>query len=308
MMFPPLVTADCNRQPTLANWRATVCAWFGLAFVHFVIYVCHIPSGETVRPQPLAQDVAVCGRAGNIRGTAMTNKDEKPALPKLILLYGSSGKKSWALSRDAVTVGRARGCDIVLEAPDVSSLHCLVWRTSSGLSVRDCGSRAGTHLNGDRILEATLHDRDILQIGPFSFEVNVPAVKPIGTSVLEARCQHLERSRRNLVRLALAYRHRLGDWQQLSDSGSVLFDVHRKASGLRRRFRDFEQRVRHLENAERDLTRDRESLDCELRERLGRLKRAEQELTQRKAEVESAEVESAGQLSPSSLVNSGEAQ
>jgi pSer/pThr/pTyr-binding forkhead associated (FHA) protein len=218
----------------------------------------------------------------------MTNTDKEAALPKLILLFGSQEKKSWTLLRDAVTVGRARGCDIALEAPDVSSLHCLVWRTSTGLSVRDCGSRAGIQLNGDRIIEATLHDHDILQVGPFSFEVNVPTTKPIGTSVLEARCQHLERSRRNLVRLALAYRKRLCDWQQLGDSGAVMFDVHRRASGLRRRFRDFEQRVRQLEDAERGVTRDRELLDCELRERLGRLKKAEQDLAQRKAEVESA--------------------
>jgi len=223
----------------------------------------------------------------------MVNRHNDPALPKLALLYGSLEKKAWVLTRDAVTVGKARGCDIVLEAPDVSSLHCLVWRTSGGTSVRDCGSRAGTHLNGDRIVEATLRDRDILQIGPFSFAVSVPAVKQPGSSVLETRCRHLDRSRRSLARLALAYRARLRDWQQLSESGSAEFDVHRKASGLRRRFRDFEQRLRELEEAERDLTRDRELLDCELRERLGRLREVEQELELRKRQLDVS-----GQLSP----------
>jgi pSer/pThr/pTyr-binding forkhead associated (FHA) protein len=219
----------------------------------------------------------------------MPNREKDRGLPKLTLLYGSLEKKSWVLARDAVTVGRARGCDIALEAPDVSSLHCLVWRTAGGLlSVRDCGSRAGTHLNGDRIVEATLRDRDILQIGPFSFEVGVPAVKAASSTVLETRCRHLERSRRNLVRLALAYRERLRDWQQLSDSGVVSFDVHRKASSLRRRYRDFEQRLRQLEQSERDLTRDRELLDCELHERLGRLQKAELELEQRKLVLQTA--------------------
>ena len=61
------------------------------------------------------------------------------------------------------------------------------------------------------------------------------AVKSPGTTVLEARCRHLEHARRNLVRLAQAYRERLRDWQQLSDSGGISFDVHRKASSLRRR-------------------------------------------------------------------------
>jgi hypothetical protein len=219
----------------------------------------------------------------------MRNSERDQRLPKLTLLYGSLGKKSWVLSRDAVTVGRARGCDIALEAPDISSLHCLVWRTAAGLlSVRDCGSRAGTHLNGDRIVEATLRDRDILQIGPFSFEVEVPLVKAAGTTVLETRCRHLERSRRNLVRLSLTYRERLRDWQHLGESGGFSFDVHRKASSLRRRYRDFEQRLRELEQSERDLARDRELLDQELHERLGRLQRAELELEQKKKELEAA--------------------
>jgi pSer/pThr/pTyr-binding forkhead associated (FHA) protein len=223
----------------------------------------------------------------------MPNREKDQGLPKLTLLYGSLDKKSWVLARDAVTVGRARGCDIALEAPDVSSLHCLVWRTSGGLlSVRDCGSRAGTHLNGDRIVEASLRDRDILQIGPFSFEIGVPPVKSAGTTVLEARCRHLEHARRNLVRLAQSYRERLRDWQQLSDSGGISFDVHRKASSLRRRYRDFEQRLRQLEQSERDLTRDREQLDHELHERLGRLQRAELELEQRKKELEAAPLSS----------------
>jgi pSer/pThr/pTyr-binding forkhead associated (FHA) protein len=222
-------------------------------------------------------------------GIIMPNRENDQGLPRLTLMYGSLAKKSWVLTRDAVTVGRARGCDIALEAPDVSSLHCLVWRTAGGLlSVRDCGSRAGTHLNGDRIIEGTLHDRDILQIGPFSFEVDVPAVKTAGSSVLEVRCRHLERSRRNLLRLALAYRERLRDWQQLSESGGTSFDVHRKASSLRRRYREFEQRFRQLEQSERDLARDRGLLDQELHERLGRLQRMELELRQKKKQLEEA--------------------
>lgn len=274
-------------------WQAAASRVPKLAFAGFMTYSLDVPSGETVRPE---RSFALGRLRCKIAELRMATKDNDPALPRLALLYGSLEKRTWTLARDAITIGRARGCDIPLEAPDVSSLHCLVWRHQGGLSVRDCGSRAGTHLNGDRIVEATLHDRDILQIGPFSFMISVPVAKTAGSSVLEARCRRLERSRRGLARLALAYRARLRDWQQLSESGSADFDVHRKASGLRRRFRDFEQRLRELEDAERDVSRDRELLDCELRERLGRLQNAERDLEQRKQQFGTA-----GQLSPESV-------
>src|ERR1700719_4264401 len=97
-----------------------------------------------------------------------------PGQPALILMYGDAARKRRPLSRDAVTIGRARGCDIWLDAPDVSSLHCVITRSGDGFHLRDCASRSGTRLNGDGVGEAALQDRDILQIGPFSFRVFLP--------------------------------------------------------------------------------------------------------------------------------------
>lgn len=139
--------------------------------------------------------------------------DERPGgQPALVLLYGSSEKK-YRLDRDVVVIGRARGADIGLDAPDVSTVHCVLWRGSVGYQVRDCGSRAGTRVNGDAVKEGLLHDGDLLQIGPFCLRVEVPA--PWGQSTVregrEARWRHLERSRRNLARLALIQRKRMQD-------------------------------------------------------------------------------------------------
>src|SRR4051812_4398221 len=106
----------------------------------------------------------------------MTTKEEPvdQKRPALVLLYGNSEKKRRLLDRDVLIVGRARGCDIGLDAPDVSSLHCVITRGPYGYTVRDCGSRAGTRLNGDAVEEATLRDEDVLQVGPFSFRVHLP--------------------------------------------------------------------------------------------------------------------------------------
>ena len=215
------------------------------------------------------------------------DRRQEQALPALVSMYGGVDKKHWPLKRDVATLGRTKGCDIVLEAPDVSGLHCLVWAFQGGFQVRDCNSRAGTQLNGDRITEATLRDGDILQIGPFSFRLVLAAGQKKGPARRGDRSKHLERSRRKLAQLALAHRKKLQSLQQamLGDSGPAQLDLNQKVSGFRRRYRDFEQRIRQLEEGERDLSKDREAFDQERKEQLARIKKAEQELDRRQKEV-----------------------
>src|SRR5437660_3911099 len=121
----------------------------------------------------------------------------------LVVLHSGADNTCRPLDQEVLTVGRARGADIGLDAPDVSSVHCVIWRGSIGYQIRDCGSRAGTKVNGDLIKESVLHDGDVLQVGPFSFRVQIPA-SAVKAPSREVRYKHLERSRRNLVRLALA--------------------------------------------------------------------------------------------------------
>jgi pSer/pThr/pTyr-binding forkhead associated (FHA) protein len=217
-----------------------------------------------------------------------SKNNERKGQATLVVMYGAVDKKQWPLNREAITLGRAHGCDIPLEAPDVSGLHCLIWRNSAGYQVRDCGSRAGTLVNGTRVQEATLHDDDILQVGPFSFRVAAPGLPGIhALSPREARLRRLERSRRNLARMALIQRRRVLETQRfLADSGSGDPDLNRKASGLRQRFRHIEQRVRRLDQAERELARDRELFDVECQDRLTRVRQSEQELARRRVELE----------------------
>jgi pSer/pThr/pTyr-binding forkhead associated (FHA) protein len=95
--------------------------------------------------------------------------------PALLVQHGNTAQKQRPIDRAAITLGQARGCDIELDAPEVSSIHCVITRGPDGLYIRDCNSRMGTRINGERIKESYLHDSDILQVGPFSFQVYVPA-------------------------------------------------------------------------------------------------------------------------------------
>jgi len=181
--------------------------------------------------------------------------------PTLVLMHGDSVRRHRPLTREAVAIGRAHGCDICLEAPDVSSLHCLITRRGTGLYLRDCGSRSGTHLNGNVIRDTMpLRDSDILQVGPFSFRVHLPTGSP---SARPSREQRLDNSRRNLARLALAQRRRLRQLQAGAGGQEVeqrQADLDRQTAALRDRGLVYDQRFERLDQAERDLNRDRQAM------------------------------------------------
>lgn len=149
------------------------------------------------------------------------NKSE----PTLIVKYGNTSKRFLSLERKSVILGRARGCDIELDAPDISLVHCVITRGPGGLTLRDCGSRAGTKVNGAKVQEAVLHNGDIVLIGTFSFEVYVPwKTEPADVDVAaqqayKEQVERLEKSRQRLTSLALSMRRRL---HQERDGGTVV--------------------------------------------------------------------------------------
>src|SRR5881397_329787 len=95
--------------------------------------------------------------------------------PALIPIAGNYDRKPRSLDRDVTSIGRARGSDLCLEANEISTLHCLIYRTLEGYRIRDCNSRTGTRVNGESIKNHLLHDGDIINLGPFSFEIRSPA-------------------------------------------------------------------------------------------------------------------------------------
>ena len=53
-----------------------------------------------------------------------------------------------ALDQDSIVVGRAVGCDFVLEDTALSRRHCRIYRAPEGLVVEDLGSSNGTFVDG----------------------------------------------------------------------------------------------------------------------------------------------------------------
>ena len=212
-------------------------------------------------------------------------RDDKfdPTRPTLVVQHGNTARKYRRLEKDVFVLGRAAGCDIGLDAPDVAPVHCVIVRAADGWRVRDCTGRGGTRLNGRSVQDEALVDEDILQLGSFSFALHLPKQ----TSRPEAAAPRLRRSRENLARLALRLRGRL--------RAAALQNAEVADEGLAVRQEELDRQADELEELRRDLDarlgelrQTRQEIAAETLALLQRNERSEKELAERQARVEAA--------------------
>jgi pSer/pThr/pTyr-binding forkhead associated (FHA) protein len=225
--------------------------------------------------------------------------------PALIVQHGNTAQKHRPIDRAGVTLGQARGCDIELDAPEVSTVHCLITRGPDGLYIRDCNSRMGTRVNGERIKECYLHDSDILQVGPFSFQVYMPpslithpekgpslmatiegpASKSGGAEpdqALAAREAELQRLEESLQK----QQHDLDLKQrQLEEADRQLATSQQAAQDEAEKIQEESKKIQaHTQQWERELEERQKKVDAEIQARV-------QECQQKCAEMEKAQAE-----------------
>jgi pSer/pThr/pTyr-binding forkhead associated (FHA) protein len=187
-------------------------------------------------------------------------RDSKPLeYAALLPMFGGMEKKPRFIDRDVITMGRARGSDFCLDGNEVSALHCLIYRGSDGYRVRDCGSRTGTRLNGQSVKTALLSNGDVLQIGPFSFEVRIPRSFSAEGQVNPVLVEKLKRSRGRIAESALRLRKKLQESNR--SPAAVDKDLVEKAKELKAKIKQYDQRVNQLEMSEQELLQEREDLE-----------------------------------------------
>lgn len=76
------------------------------------------------------------------------------------------------------SIGRGEDCHVVLSDPIASRVHAVVERTPDGWFLRDCSSRNGTFVNGQKIDEARLLDGTLFKIGSAEFLFRQAAQQP----------------------------------------------------------------------------------------------------------------------------------
>jgi pSer/pThr/pTyr-binding forkhead associated (FHA) protein len=82
-------------------------------------------------------------------------------------VWAVSGRRTFELSNDRVTIGKGSENDVALEGDDtISRLHAVLDRFAAGWCVTDLGSANGTFVNGERILAARrIRHGDEIKVG-----------------------------------------------------------------------------------------------------------------------------------------------
>jgi pSer/pThr/pTyr-binding forkhead associated (FHA) protein len=69
------------------------------------------------------------------------------------------------LAARTMLIGRRRGCDLLLNHPNVSPVHAIIFERSGRRFVRDLNSTAGTFVNGRKVRETELRGGEELRLG-----------------------------------------------------------------------------------------------------------------------------------------------
>ncbi len=84
--------------------------------------------------------------------------------PRLVVISGGKTRE-FALTGDALKIGRDLNNDVVLESADVSRNHVVVKRRGRSFILSDLHSSNGTWINGQRITDHTLQPGDTFRVG-----------------------------------------------------------------------------------------------------------------------------------------------
>ena len=106
--------------------------------------------------------------------------------PSLIAQVGPLNGQRWVLSGD-ILVGRDDSCQVVIQNRQVSRYHARFVSLPEGIQLEDLGSKNGTHINGQEVLEPVmLQDGDVIQIALaqqfiyLSSDSTLPLELPVG--------------------------------------------------------------------------------------------------------------------------------
>jgi len=224
-----------------------------------------------------------------------------PTQPSLIVQQGNSPQKWRQLKNDVVLIGRARTCDVELASDQIAPVHCVLARVGGMWLLRDCGSPVGTHVNGELVQAVILHHGDEVQLGTFSFTTHFPesatATEAPPSEVLPSQTpagKHSpDRARRNLVNLALKLRRRLhiaqariAEAQPAPAPAQAPVEIVQQTEAIDAKTREYELRVCRLEEAERELATDRDTLNEAYSCLAAKVQRSERDIARRKEETE----------------------
>lgn len=91
------------------------------------------------------------------------------------------------LTTNVLTIGRRSSCDICLNFPNVSGVHCELSFKGGVWTVRDMGSTNGTKVNGERVLQLALQPGAELDISKNKYKIQYTL--PAGVDLEESSAE-----------------------------------------------------------------------------------------------------------------------
>jgi len=124
--------------------------------------------------------------------------EEQPAAPacRLVCIYKDRDPLVKPLAEGTIQIGRAPESDLVVADSLASKRHAEVAVSADDMIVRDCGSRNGTLVNGERIEEKSLQVGDLIEIGSARLLLLRASMGPVsgttatgGLTAFDAHCR-----------------------------------------------------------------------------------------------------------------------
>ena len=84
------------------------------------------------------------------------------------LVFGGKEGESYILDKPAVVVGRDETCDIRIDNLGISRAHCQFLKRGTAWLLQDMNSANGSYVNGRKVGEHYLNDRDEVVLGKYS--------------------------------------------------------------------------------------------------------------------------------------------
>jgi pSer/pThr/pTyr-binding forkhead associated (FHA) protein len=88
----------------------------------------------------------------------------KRTRPYLLVLEGPLKGREFQVTKEPFMIGRDRTNDIIIEDPLISRKHASIYFRDGRYRVKDLDSTNGTFLNGEKVSDARLNDKDKIQI------------------------------------------------------------------------------------------------------------------------------------------------
>ena len=97
---------------------------------------------------------------------------------RVVCKVGSNRGKVFTLTDAATMIGRDDECQIILNDPQISSRHAMIYFAGGEFRVRDLDSTNGTLLNGSPLTEAAYNDGDDLRLGKSVLRLEIDFREP----------------------------------------------------------------------------------------------------------------------------------